>query len=263
MKWLNLSLFIIILFSFFSCPSSPKEPPSKGKPKLSIAVAANVQFAIKEIIAAFESGYDAEVAVVIGSSGKLTAQIIQGAPYHLFISADTKYPEVLKEAGKASGESMIYAKGALVLWTFDETLDLARNPSFLLNDKIKKIAIANPVTAPYGEETVRLLEYYGLYEKLKNKLVLGESIAQTNQYISSAAVEVGITAKSVVVAPEMAGKGKWLDLERSAYNLIEQAAIITEYGHLNEPEASKAFLDFLRSKAGQQIFSQYGYEGLE
>lgn len=262
-KTSNLLLFLSLLLLHFACSSDPKlAPATNKKPQLRIACAANVQFAIEEIIAAFESGYDAEVETIMGSSGKLTAQIIQGAPYHLFISADTKYPQTLKDQGKAYGELQTYAKGALVLWTFNEALDLATDPSFLLNPAIQKIAIANPATAPYGAETVRLLEYYGLYEKLQDKLILGESIAQTNQYISSRAAEVGITAKSVVMAPEMAGQGQWIDLDRSAYFLIEQAAVLTAYGHAKEPKASQAFLNFLLSPAGQEILGKYGYEAI-
>jgi molybdate transport system substrate-binding protein len=147
----------------------------------------------------------------VSSSGKLTAQIRSGAPFEVFLSADTKYPDELHKAGFAAQAPKVYAYGSLVLWS-REKRDLPQNLRFLTGPQIARIAVANPKLAPYGEAAVQALTYYKLYPKVEKKLVFGESIAQVNQYVLSGAAPVGFTAKSVVLDPAARAKApgwKW------------------------------------------------------
>lgn len=226
---------------------------------LMIAAAANVQFAMEELEARFEEQTGIPVEVILSSSGKLAAQIRQGAPFDLFVSADTKYPEFLYQEGAAAGTPRIYAYGALVLWTLKD-LDLSRDLAVLTDPSIRKIGMPNPKTAPYGEQAMLALQNSGLADSLQSRLVFGESIAQVNQYVLSGACEIGFTARSVVMAPELKGKGKWAELDKSTYRPIAQAVVITNYGQENNPETSRLFFDFLFSSEGRAIFQKFGYE---
>jgi molybdate transport system substrate-binding protein len=223
-----------------------------------VAVAANVQFAVQDLEKAYEQKSGFAIKTVVSSSGKLTAQIQNGAPFDVFLSADMKYPDTLFAAGFADTKPRVYAYGALVLWTMKE-VDWSQGIKILLNAKTRKIAVANPQTAPYGAEAIKVLKHYRMYESVVPKLVYGESIAQVNQYIFSQAAEVGITAKSVVLSPEMRGKGKWIEIDSTAYSPIAQGAVILKYGAQNHPQASQSFYDFLFSDTARKILKDYGY----
>ena len=261
MKHLPFLIFTLPLFLLQCTGSNPREQQAdkSTKPEITVAVAANVQFAMKELKAAFEQETGIDVNVVISSSGKLATQILQGAPYSLLVSANMKYPEALVQGGKAAGSPQIYAYGVLVLWTLKEGARLDAEPTFLLADSIRKVAIANPRNAPYGEQAVNYFKYYGVYEAIQSKLAYGESIAQTNQYVLAGAVDAGITARSVVLSPELRGKGQWIELPAEAYQPIEQGVVVTAYGQEKRPEESRRFFDFLFSKKAKQVFEKYGY----
>jgi molybdate transport system substrate-binding protein len=226
--------------------------------ELTIAAAANVQFAMEELKTVFEKQKKRSVALIIGSSGKLTAQITQGAPYDVFVSADVEYPKNLIDAGKAQAPVQVYAFGTLVLWT-TKKIDLKPGLEVLKDSKIEKIALANPRNAPYGEAAMLVLEKKGLLPAVKAKLIIGESIAQTNQYILSGACDVGITAQSSVLAQPTLGKGSWVPIDTLLYHPIAQGAVVTEYGHQHAPEAAKQFLAFLKSSKAKAILKRNGY----
>ena len=199
--------------------------------------------------------------VIISSSGKLTAQILQGAPYDVFLSADMKYPEQLIEAGKALNDVRVYAKGKLILWTTkaEINLDTLINANTLLRSPgIRHVALANPKTAPYGRAAMEVLEHYGLTELLSNKLVYGESIAQTNQFVTTQAAELGFTTKSVIYAPDLQDRGRYLEIPDNIYQPIEQGAIIL-LTHPAQKDKANAFLDFLQSSEAKQILTNFGY----
>jgi molybdate transport system substrate-binding protein len=225
---------------------------------LKVAVAANVQFVFKDIRTAFveETGHDVEAS--FGSSGKLTAQILNGAPFDVFMSADMEYPEKLHAAGLALARPRTYAYGLLVLWT-NRDLALDDWRSLLNGTAVSKIAIANPRTAPYGRESVRLLEHAGLLPQVKSKLVYGESIAQTNQYILSRAADVGITTSAVVRSPELKGRGSWIALPKDAYQPIAQGAVVVRRRDGDASGLATRFHDFLYSARARAIFAGYGY----
>lgn len=246
------NVFILLLIvTIISCSKKPDT-------NLTVAAAANIQFAIKDVISKFEKTHHIGIDLIIGSSGKLTAQIRQGAPYDVFLSADKKYPNSLYESKKAIQKSSTYANGKLTLWTNKELTINDLND--ITKSEIKKIAIANPKTAPYGKEAENALKNHGLFESIKHKLVFGENIAQTNQYILSGACDVGITAASTAFAKTINQKGTWVEINPETYSPIEQGVVITTFGHKNHPEKSKLFFDFLFSEEAKTIFAQYGYQ---
>ena len=129
----------------------------------------------------------------------------------------------------------------------------------LLSADVKKIAIANPKTAPYGVAAEEALKYYGLFDQVQGKLVYGESISQANQYITTLAADIGFTAKSVVLSDELKGKGTWVDIDRKVYSPISQAAVITKHGAETNKAASEKFYAFLYSKSAREILKKFGY----
>lgn len=248
MKYL---LLITVLIFNWNCQS-------KKSPPFTVAAAANIQFALTDVVAEFEKTHSTTTNIVIGSSGKLTAQIQQGAPYSLFLSADKKYPEFLFDNEKATALPEVYALGKLAIWS-NKALKIDTLED-LKSEKIKKIAIANPKTAPYGKQAEKVLKYYQLWDAIQHKLVFAENIAQTNQYILSGACDVGITAFSTAFAKNINQKGTWIKIDPNAYLPIQQGAVITQFGQKNHPELTKQFYNFLFSESAKTIFAQYGYD---
>lgn len=226
---------------------------------ITVAVAANLQFVFQEISTNFKNKTGIEVKTILGASGKLTAQILNGAPFDIFMSADNDYPQSLYKTGFTYGEPKIYTYGSLVFWTFKD-VKLEEINRLLLSSDIKTIAVANPKTAPYGREAVNYLKNSKIYEKIKDKLIYGESISQVNQYISSGSSDIGITAKSIVVSPEMKNKGKWVAIDEKSYNPIAQSVVILKYGNDKNPKSSKLFFDYLFSDEVKHLFLKYGYK---
>ncbi|NPD44617.1 MULTISPECIES: molybdate ABC transporter substrate-binding protein [unclassified Lentimicrobium] len=248
MKKFRLLLFISILF-FTSCQKSEES-------KLNIAVAANMQFAMKEIIKEFKEQTGIECQMMTSSSGKLNAQIKEGAPYHIFVSANMKYPQDLFDAGFTTSNPEIYAYGKLVLWSMKEGV----LPSIELLQKVQinHIAIANPKTAPYGTAAKEVLMNLNLYKDLESKLVYGESVAQCNQFILSKSAEMGFTAKSVVLSMHGKDQGQWIDVEDSLYSPITQGAVIIKQNEMHAE--AKEFYEFLFSDRAALILEGFGYQ---
>ncbi|CAN5656125.1 molybdate ABC transporter substrate-binding protein [soil metagenome] len=227
--------------------------------KVTVAVAANMQYPMNKLKATFEQQTGIKVEVILSSSGKLTQQIQEGAPYDVFISADTTYPQTLYKNKFATAPPKVYAKGVLVLWTTSPGIEPTKDLKVLLANNVKKIAIANPKTAPYGVAAETILKHYNIYDKVKDKLVFGESITQTNQFIASQSADIGFTAKSVVLSNEMKWKGRWIDLDINTYTPIEQAAVILKHGSETNKDASENFYNYLYSKTSKEILQSFGY----
>jgi molybdate transport system substrate-binding protein len=255
----KILFFTSLLFLLFGNSGCNNDAATTSNATLNVAVAANMQFAMKEIEKAFETNHNLDINVILGSSGKLTTQIKQGAPYDLLLSANMKYPETLYKEGHAVAPPKVYALGSLVLWTLYDDLPLDADLKILSNEIIQKIGIANPKNAPYGEEALNAFKYFNLLNQIEDRLVYGESIAQTNQYIITKNCKLGLTAKSVVKAPEMQGKGQWIDVNPAAYTPIKQGLILTKYGAKQHKEAAMQFYNFLFSSTAQQVFEKYGY----
>lgn len=239
----------VLFCALFACHSPTPEA-------ITIATAANVQYAMDTLTARFSRQTGIPCQVIVSSSGKLTAQIREGAPYDLLVSADMKYPQSLYEAGKTLSPPQVYARGTLVLWS---TLE-GPPPSIesLTAPAVQHIALANPQTAPYGRSALEVIQHQGLEATLRPKFVFGESISQCNQFILSGAAQVGFTAKSVVLSPSIAGKGRWTEIDPSTYTPIDQGAVLIRREG-QQTEKARAFLEFLFSPEAQHILTRFGY----
>lgn len=232
----------------------------KPSEKIIVATAANVQYVMKELKTEFEKETGKEIQIVVSSSGKLTAQIREGAPFDVFVSADTKYPEEIYKKGGSDEKPKIYAYGTLALWSLSIP-ENELNLKVLTTDKVKKIAVPNPKMAPYGEAAEQALKRENLLEPLKSKIVYGESIAQAAQYITTGSVEAGFTALSVILAPEMKGKGHYIVIDSTLYKPIAQAALLLRHsGNSPKKGTSQKFYDFLFSEKAKAILKKYGYK---
>ena len=249
MKLFNTGLSIFFLALFVS---------SANAETVTVAVAANVKFVFDELKAEFKNSSGIDVNGVFASSGKINAQIKSGAPYDVFMSADMTFPEDLHKEGFAVNSPQVYARGVLVLWTL-QPIDLKQGISVLSNAGIKKVAMANPKLAPYGKEAMNALEYFKLTSKVEPKLIYGESISQVNQYVDTQVVDVGFTAKSVVLAPQMQGRGTWIEIPKESYHPIEQGIVLLKHGNETNVTAAKKFMAFIASSKAQLILDKFGY----
>ncbi len=245
-RWLGLILSIII---FAGCKGHQKE-------KVVVATAANMKSAMATLTKAYTHKTGVEFELIVGSSGKLTAQIMEGAPFDIFIAANMKYPEAVYTGGKAQNAPRIYANGKLVLWSMVGNTPVSI--AALTDSAIGHIALANPKTAPYGVAAKEVLQHYGLMEVLKPKLVFGESIGQTDQFIISQAAQIGFTALSTVLSPEMKGKGSWVTIDPSLYSNISQGVVLINRNEGANPD-TQGFYDFLFSNETKEILKEYGY----
>ncbi len=227
--------------------------------EITIAAASDLNFAFREVAAKYERTTGDHVRLSLGSSGNFYAQIQNGAPFDLFFSADIAYPRKLEEVGlTVPGSLYPYAIGRIVLWAGkDSRLDLSKGMDVLLEPTIKKIAIANPKHAPYGRAAVAVMEHAQIYDRVKDKLVLGENISQAAQFVESGAADVGIIAMSLALAPPMQVAGRYWEIPADAHPSIEQGAAILR-GAKNL-ERAKAFLSFIRGAEGQAIMKRYGF----
>lgn len=227
--------------------------------EITIAAASDLNFAFREIATEYENTTGNHVRLSLGSSGNFFAQIQNGAPFDLYFSADINYPRKLEEAGLVVPGSLYpYAIGRIVLWTGNEShLDLSKGLEILREPTIKKIAIANPKHAPYGRAAVAALEHAQVYDRVKDKLVLGENIAQAAQFVESGAADVGIIALSLGLAPPMQAAGHYWEIPADAHPPIEQGAVILMGG--KHQEIAKTFLSFVQGAEGQAMMKRYGF----
>lgn len=230
------------------------------KQKITIAAAANTQFAIRELITRFTEKTGLECELIIASSGKLTAQIAEGAPFDIFLAADMKYPEYIYKQGLAAEKPEIYAYGHLVLLNTEPAID--PKIDMILDPSVGKIALANPQTAPYGEATIQFLKNRRWFDSVEHKLVYGESISQTNQFISTGAVSAGFTALSIVKANHLSGIGNWVLVPQQEHDPIEQGVVlINRNGEKNK--AAEKFYTYLLSDEAAKILEDFGYSKYE
>ena len=227
--------------------------------EITIAAASDLNFAFREIATEYENTTGNHVRLTLGSSGNFFAQIQNGAPFDLYFSADIAYPRNLEEAGlTVPGSLYLYAIGRIVLWTGNEShLDLFKGLEVLREQTIKKIAIANPKHAPYGRAAVAAMEYFKVYDQVKDRLILGENISQAAQFIESGACDVGIIALSLAVAPAMKSKGTYWEVPAVAHLPLEQGAVILKSS--KNQEAARQFLEFIKGPNGQEIMKRYGF----
>ncbi|MDD2790054.1 MAG: molybdate ABC transporter substrate-binding protein [Sulfurimonas sp.] len=227
--------------------------------EINVAVAANVSYAMDALKAEFAKTHpQTEVKVTLGSSGKLTAQIKNGAPYGIFMSADMLYPEALYKDGIATTKPVMYAQGALAFLSVNPQ-DYTKGMQLLEDIKIEKIAVANPKTAPYGTAAIEAMKKSGVYENIKSKLVFAESISQTVSYAVTA-TQIGLIAKSSLYSPKMAEYKEnihWASVDPSLYAPIDQGVVLLKYAA--DSQEYKDFYTFIISDKAKEIFKRYGY----
>ena len=228
--------------------------------ELSIAAAADLTWCLEELDGAFQKNHpDATLKTAVGSSGNFSAQIANGAPFEVFLSADISYPQELVKSGFANPASLTrYAVGRIVLWTTVEKLDTSSGLEILRDPAVvKKLAIANPEHAPYGRAAKAALEHYGLWKSLEVRIVMGENISQTAQFVQTGNADAGIVALSLVLSPKLAGVGHYNVIPEEAYPPLDQAAVLTNAGMANP--LAKSYMEFLRSDEARKIFDRYGF----
>ena len=228
--------------------------------EITVAAAADLNPVLTEVAARYKSETGNSVRLSFGASGNLNQQIKNGAPFDLFLSADEDYARSLIKEGFAEKDSLYrYAVGRLVLWIpATSTLDLQeKGMSVLLDPAVKKIAIANPLHAPYGRAAAAALRHFGLYEKVADRLVLGENVSQAAQFVESGNAQAGLVALSHAVAPGMKEKGKYWLVPPDAYPELNQAAVILSNSRHKQQAA--AFLEYLKGSEARSIFEQYGF----
>ena len=228
--------------------------------EITVAAAADLQFAMQDVAARFQKQTGKTVKLIYGSSGNFSQQIQNGAPFDMFFSANQDYPKQLEAAGLTEpGSYYRYGQGKIVIWVpQDSKLNLNSGLKVLGDASVKKIAVANPEHAPYGQAAVAAMKRAGVYEQAKAKLVLGENISQAASFVVSGAADAGIVALSLALSPNMKGKGRYAEIATSDYPAIEQACVILRTS--KNKESAKEFLSFVKSQEVAEVLRQYGFE---
>ncbi|MBF4471801.1 molybdate ABC transporter substrate-binding protein [Flavobacterium sp. HJJ] len=229
-----------------------------GQQKATVVIAANLKTAMDSILKVYKlKNPNEEIQVTYGASGKFYEQISNGAPFDLFFSADMNFPKQLKSNGFAVSPIKLYAIGRLAIWSKKLDPNVEKMNS-LLNPKVKKIAVGNPKTAPYGAKTIESLKHYRLYDKVKANLVFGENIAQAAQFTAFGAADIGIIALSDAMSSAMKKEnGKYYVIPQKSHSPLEQGCVILKHGKGNT--AAKQFYDYISSEKAIQILNYYGY----
>jgi molybdate transport system substrate-binding protein len=241
----------ILAFCFLAFPARAQE--------IAVAAAADLQFAMRDIAGQYEKQTGTKINVTYGSSGDFYSQLQNGAPFDLFFSADIEYARKLETAGLAEpGTLYPYAIGRIVLWTpADSKVDVAQSGwKALLDDRVQKIAIANPAHAPYGRAAVAAMQNAGIYEQVKAKLVYGENISQTAQFAQTGNAQVGIVALSLAVSSAMKGGKRW-EIPAEMHPPLAQGAIVLK--NAKNKAAALAFLDYIKTEAARATLANYGF----
>jgi molybdate transport system substrate-binding protein len=229
-----------------------------GQP-LRVAVAANAQYVVKALQADFKKKTGINLEIISGSSGKLTAQIKNGAPYDLFLSADMDMPLHLFQTGFGLSKPRVYASGSLIICSA-LNVSLKNWPALLIQPQIIKIALANPTLAPYGKAAEATLRHYKLWDNVQSKLIFGESIAQVNTYLTTGAVPVGFTTEALIYENLKKKKLNWVRVDPKLYPAIQQGVIVLKHAQKNNQKQAMQFYNYLFSAAAQQLFRQNGYQ---
>ncbi|MFZ1747409.1 MAG: molybdate ABC transporter substrate-binding protein [Nitrospirales bacterium] len=252
MMFLRVPTFGFMFFLYVCVSTAAAE-------EVRVAVAANFLPTLNEIVTNFQADTSHTILVSSGSSGKLYAQIQNGAPFELFFSADVKRPQLLEEEGLAvKGSRFVYAVGRLTLWSPDSNVVNGDGPTVLSKGRFEHLAIANPKTAPYGRAAEQTLKRMGLWESLKDRIVQGENIGQAFQFVFSRNAQLGFVALSQVLDPKINGSGSRWDVPTSFHEPLEQEAVLLVTGQNHA--GARAFLDFVKGDKSRAIIERFGYE---
>lgn len=251
----RLTAIIGLLLSLISHTTTTIAAPANNA-KISVAVAASLAVPVQEIATEFEKQYRNHVDLSFASSGVFTAQIIHGAPFDVFISADAGHPQKLAQQQKTVGAAKTFALGRLVLWS--KVKPNQKSPAaFLSRNSVKTLGIANPDLAPFGTAAVKWLKTEQIYQKISAKLVYGENIGNVNQFIASGAVDAALTSLSAKQTPQLKNKGYWTLLPVSQIAGLPHVAVVIKQN--SSRDTAKQFLTYLTSAKAQAILAKYGY----
>jgi molybdate transport system substrate-binding protein len=233
--------------------------PVRASGTLSIAAAANLVYALGALDAEFSKGApEVVVTTATGASGNLVAQIRNGAPFDVFLSADLDFPKALIASGYADGATLTtFAVGRLVFWTTMPQVDVSDVAAAVRSPSIRRLAIANVTGAPYGRASKEAMEHLGVWADAQPKLIVGENISQTAQFIDTGNVDAGFVALSLVLSPKLKDKGRWTEVSRNLYGALDQGAVVTAHGRGNP--AALAYINFLKGPAARRVLEAYGY----
>jgi molybdate transport system substrate-binding protein len=268
MKWFRTIFALSFAFLALAWPfhpsraEKPERLPQAAKPScgdVTVAAASDLTYAMNQIAADFEKKTGCTVRVSFGSSGNFLTQIENGAPFDVFFSADISYPKKLETEGLATpGSTALYAVGKIVLWTRnDSKLDLTKGLAALRDSSVRKISIANPAHAPYGRAAEEALRSAGVYEAVKDRLVLGENISQAAQFIQSGNADAGILALSLAASPTMKDDGRYEIIPERLYAAIEQGAVVLSAAR--NPSGARMFLDYIKTPAIAGTLERFGF----
>ena len=257
----KIAFFVVAaLASAWGCGRSTRQGGS-APAVVRIAAAADLRFALEELTALFLKDHsDIALSASYGSSGTVYAQLVNRAPFDLFLSADVTYPRQLAERGLTlPGSEFTYAVGGIVLWVpASSSIDVARlGMSALKKPTIAHIAIANPEHAPYGRAAEAAMRAAGVYDLVKSKLVLGENVSQALQFVQSGSADVGIVPLSLAVSPTVARAGRFWEVPLDAYPRIEQGGTILQWA--SNPDAARSFRSFMLGADGRAVLKRYGF----
>jgi molybdate transport system substrate-binding protein len=251
-------LLVATVFLSGVCASAVSAP---ARPAVSIAAAANLVYVLEALETDFKRLNPGVVLTsTIGASGSLYAQVRNGAPFDVFLSADTEYPEQIAAAGLGPASTLhVFATGRIVVWTMRAGIDLSDLRQAIQSPAVRRVALAQPRTAPYGRAAQAALEHSGVWREAQPKLVFGENIAQTAQFVETSNADLGIVALSFVLSPRLANKGRWKEIAPESYRAVslDHAAILTHRGAANP--AAAQYLEFLRGPGAKKILRDFGY----
>jgi molybdate transport system substrate-binding protein len=236
-------------------------PPHADAPSrtLTVAAAANLRFALQEVATRFEAQHRVGLRLVFGSSGLLAAQIEHGAPFDIFFSADESLVSKLVDAGAiARGTARVYAEGRIALWLpVDSPVQETNWSVAVVDPRVRFLAIANPVHAPYGRAAEEALRATGVHARVRPKIVLSDSVDQVLQLVQSGNADAGILAASLAVAPPVIGTGRYRLIPANLHRPIRQALGIVD--RTRERDAAAALAAFVTGPAGRAVLSRYGF----
>lgn len=247
------SLFLLIFLLMSPVVSAQSDVPA-------IAAASDLKFAVEDIAARFRSETKREVRLSFGSSGNYYQQIAQGAPFQMFMSADEDFVHKLHAAGKTEDRGLLYAIGRIVLFApHDSPLQvdaqLAGLKAAMGAGQIRRLAIANPEHAPYGRAAEQALRRLGLWDSLRDRLVLGENVSQAAQFATSGSSQGGIFAYSLALAPQVSKLGRYVLLPEDLHEPLRQRMVLVK----GAGETARAFYAYLQQPAAREVLLRYGF----
>jgi molybdate transport system substrate-binding protein len=227
---------------------------------LTVAAASDLRYALDELLQLLRRQQPGmPIEVVYGSSGKLSTQLLNGAPFDLFFSADRGFAKSLHEAGLSTQLPRVYAVGHLVAASRDAALAQLPLRDLLLHPGVKRFAIANPLHAPYGQRAREALQHQGLWARVEPRLVMGDNVTQAAQFIDTGAAQAGLVARSLVLAPALQGRLAWQDIPGAWHSPLEQAWVLMKRSSRAAQERAAQLLALMQSPDGQALMQRFGF----